>query len=64
MSGLALYRVETGERAYFYLVVRDFDGGDLSKQLAAALGLKMSDPLPKPLRVERVPGSVVGRVKP
>lgn len=62
-NDLALWRVEMGKDV-FYLVASDRQPGDFAKQLAKALGLKMTDPLPKPIDMWREPGRVHGRVKP
>ncbi len=58
---LALFSVETATEK-FWLLVDDDDIGDMPRQLAKALGLKMKDPLPKPLNAVRVDGRVAGRV--
>lgn len=64
MSELVLFRVEV-EGETFYLVARDDDAGvDMADQLCEALGQKMSDPLPCPLKITRVDGRVAGRVQP
>jgi hypothetical protein len=59
----ALFRVETKDEVFFIVVDEDREM-DMPRQLAAALGLKMSDQLPRPLSVERMRGRVAGRVKP
>ena len=60
-NNMVLWSVETADE-HFYMVSRD-DDQDWTKQLAAALGLKMTDPLPKPLNVQRMKERVVGRVE-
>jgi hypothetical protein len=46
----------------FILVANDDFDGDYARQLAKALGLKKSDPLPRPFDMVRL-GPAYGRVK-